>query len=116
MNQLVKVVNNATDVAAKEIKKSTKDGSVEVSTKMDSLYNVFFKIALESEVVQEFVSINTEPWVRNLQIPPTAIDVGSKDVNTSLQQLQNISLDINVLSTQTLVHLQRVSNQELVYR
>ena len=36
-NRLVKVVNDATDVATKEMKKSTQDRFVEVSTKLDYL-------------------------------------------------------------------------------
>ena len=60
MNQLVKVVRDAIDTVSKEMNKSTQDGFTEVSTKLDSLYNVFLKRALEKGTTgQEFVSINT---------------------------------------------------------
>ena len=59
----------------------------EVRTKLDSLYDVVLKRALESVTFQEFTSINTEPRVRNVQIPPTAMDAGREDLNTLLQKL-----------------------------
>ena len=37
LNRLVKAVNDATDAAAKEMRKSTQDGFTEVSTKLDYL-------------------------------------------------------------------------------
>ena len=44
------------------------------------------------------------------------IETNNEDLNTSLRKLQDISIDINALSTQTLVHIHRVINQELVDR
>ena len=60
--------------------------------------------------------INIGKWIRNVQIMLHAIETNNEDVSTSLQEFHNISLDINELSTQTLVQLQRVANQELVDR
>ena len=59
------------------------------------------------------MSISTKSRARNVQIPPTAIDARWEDLNTSLHQLQNISLYINSFSTQTLVSMHQVSNQDL---
>ena len=83
---------------------------------MDYVYNVILQIVPESTVVQEYVSINIESQARNVQIPSTMIDAIWEDLNTSLQQLQNIALDIKRLFTQTLVSMQQVSNQELANR
>ena len=41
------------------------------------------------------------------------IETKNEDLNASLQQLQDLSIDINVFSSQTLVHMQIFTNQEL---
>ena len=51
LDRLIKAIMNATDVVAKEIKKSTQDGFTEVRTKLDSLYDDVLKRAPESVVV-----------------------------------------------------------------
>ena len=63
--------------------------------------------------MQQVGSINTGMQIRNAQILPHVIETNSEDLNASLQQLQDLSVDINAMLTQTLVQLQRVSNQEL---
>ena len=55
LNQLIKAVANVTDVVAKEMTKFAKEGFTEVRTKLDSIYDVVLKRALESATVQEFV-------------------------------------------------------------
>ena len=45
LHKLVKVVNDATDVATKEMKKSTQEGFTEIRAKYDSVYNFIFKSA-----------------------------------------------------------------------
>ena len=74
MNRLIKEVLDATDVTTKEMNKSAQEGFMEVQTKLDSLYDVVLKRAPESAIMQDFASINIEPRVRNVQIPPSAID------------------------------------------
>ena len=81
---LVKAVNDKTDVVSKEMKKSAYEGFMEVISKLDYVYNIVLQRVLESTVVQEYFSISTEPWARNVQIPPTAIDVEWEDLNISL--------------------------------
>ena len=90
--------------------KSAQEGFIEVRTKIYSIYDVVLKRSPESANVQEFASINTKPRLRNVQIPPTVIDAEREELNTSLQQLQDISSNIKVLSMQKLVHMKRVSN------
>ena len=113
LNRLIKAIKNEIDAEAKEMTKSAQVGFTQVRTKLDSLYDVVLKRAPERVTMQGFVSINIEPQVRNVQIPLIAIDAGREDLNTSLQQLHDIPLDINMMSTQTLVHMQLVTNQEL---
>ena len=57
---------------------------MEVRTKLDSLYDVVLKRTLESTTGKEFTSISIEPRVRNVQIPPTVINAGREELNTSL--------------------------------
>ena len=64
-------------------------------------------------VMQEVSSISTEPWTRNVQAPPIAIDVGSEEVNQLLWPIQSIALDLNKFPAQVLVELQYVASQEL---
>ena len=68
----------------------------------------------KDNVLQKVGEISTWKWIQNVQIPSHTIKKNSEDVNASLQQFQDLSLDINELSTQTLVQLQRVANLELV--
>ena len=107
------VVTDSFNTTAKEMWQSSQEGFIEVRMKLDSIYNVVSRRALESAVVQEFATISIEPWGKNVQDPLTAIEAGNKDLNFALQQLQNIAVDVNKISTQTLVHMQRVANQEL---
>ena len=78
---------------------STQEGFVEVRNKLDSVYNDVLKRSPESAIVQEFSLILIEPRARNIQVPPTAIDIGNADVTSSLHHLQSIALDINKIST-----------------
>ena len=68
LNQLVKSINDATNVDAKEMRKSMQEGFIEVRTKLDFVYEIVSKRAPESMTVQETMSINTEPRARNFQI------------------------------------------------
>ena len=56
------------------MRKSAQEGFAEVRTKLDSISNVVLRRAPESGAMQDTMSISTESWVRNVQIPPTAID------------------------------------------
>ena len=73
LNRLIKAVADATHVAGKEMMKCVQVGFNKVRTKLDSLYDLVLKRALESMNVKDFASINTEPQVRNVQTPLTAI-------------------------------------------
>ena len=53
LNQIIKAFNDATDAAAKEMKKLAQDGFSEVRTKLDSLYDFFFKRAPEGATVKD---------------------------------------------------------------
>ena len=66
LNRLVKVVNDVTDAAAKEMKKSTQEGFTEVRTKLESFYDIVSKISLENATLQEIASMSTEPRDRNV--------------------------------------------------
>ena len=65
--------------------KSMQEGFIEVRTKIDSIYDVVLNRAPKSVTVQEFVSINTEPRLRNVHIPSIVIDAEREELNTSLQ-------------------------------
>ena len=110
LHKIVKVVNDVTDAATKEMKKSAQEGFTEVTKKLDSVYNIILQRVLESAAAQEYMLISTEPRARNVQIPPTAIALVGVYLNTSLQQLQTVSLDINRLSTHMLVAMQHMDN------
>ena len=84
LNWLVKAINDANNATKKEMNKSVQEGFTEVRTKLDSVYDIVSKRAPESMIVQENVSISTEPRARNVQILSTYIDVRSEELNTSL--------------------------------
>ena len=89
------------------------EGFSTVRANLDFIYDEIVKVALEIAAVQSLPSISTKPRARNFQVPPTTINARIEDVNSSLQQLQGVAVDIDKLSTQTLVHMQWVANQEL---
>ena len=76
LQQLIKAFTDYSNVAAKQMHNSGHKGFVEVCTKLDSIYNIILRRGQESADVQYFMSIGIEPRVRNIQVPPTAIDAG----------------------------------------
>ena len=76
-----------------------------VRDKLDSIYVVVSKTTPERAVMQEFLVISTEPWARNVQVPSIAINAGSKKVNSLLQPLPSITVNLNKLPTQVLAQL-----------
>ena len=72
---------------------------------MNSIYDVVSRRTPERIVMQEFLSINTEPRAMNIQVPLTTIDAGNEEVNLLLRPLRSISLDLNKLLAQVLVEL-----------
>ena len=116
LNWLIKEIKTAMDVVAEEMKKQATKGFNEVKTRLDSLVDAVLKKASKVVTMQDLGSISTGTRIQNVQNLLHVIETNSKDLNASLQQLQDLSIDINTLSTQTLVHMQRVVNQELEYR
>ena len=53
MNRLVKAVTDATDVAIKEMMKSSQVGFTKARKKLDSLYDFVLKRVLDSATVQD---------------------------------------------------------------
>ena len=58
---LIKAATTSSSIAAIVMCQSTQEGFVKVRNKLDSIYNVVLKRAPKSVIVQEFVSISTEP-------------------------------------------------------
>ena len=81
------------------------EGFAAERAQLNYFYDVVMKTTLESVAVQELSSISTEPQSRNVQVPLTTIDAISEDVNSSLQQLQGVVVDINKLPAQTIVQI-----------
>ena len=61
MQWLIKAVTDKYDTKVIVMCQSTQEGFVKVRNKLDSIYNVVLKRAPKSVIVQEFVSISTEP-------------------------------------------------------
>ena len=81
---------------------------------MISLVDAILKRVPEAKFLRKDGEISSGKWVQIVHILLHSIETESEDVNTSLQQFQGIALDVNELSTQTLVELQRVTSQEVV--
>ena len=108
-NQLhrpIKVVTDTSDAVAQVMRVSSQEGFSAVSGKLDSIFAVVSKATLEKAVMQDFPMISTESRARNVQVPPTAIDAGSTEVNSLLQPLPSIAVNLNKLPAQFLVQLQ----------
>ena len=67
-------------------------------------------------MMQDISSITTETQDRNMQVPPTMINIGNEEVHQLLWQVHNVALDMNKLSAMTLVELQHVVTLELADR
>ena len=86
----------------RELTKKVTDIFGEVNTRLDSLIDVVLKRAPDAGVAQKVGMINSRKQITNVQVLPHVIEANSEDVNTSIQQFQDISLKINELPTQTL--------------
>ena len=66
--------------------------------------------------MQDFLTISTELQDRNVQVPSATINTRSIEVNSLLQSLLSIAINIKKLPTQFLVQLQQGVDQELTDR
>ena len=55
--------------------------------------------------MRDFPPISIEPRARNMQVPPTVIDMGNEEVHQLLRPIKSMDLDLNKLSTLMLVEL-----------
>ena len=110
LERLIKVVTNSSEDAMQVIRDSNHEDFVVVRDKLNSIYDVVSRKTPEKSVMEEFPSISTDPQAINVQVPPTAIDVGSEEVNLLLWPIQSIALDINKIPAQVLMELQHVSS------
>ena len=97
MTWLIQVVTDSSEVAMQVIRESNQEGFAAVIDKLNSIYDVVSRKTPEKDLIQEFSSISTEPWARNVQVPLTAINTVSEEVNLLLRPLQSIALDLNKL-------------------
>ena len=74
---------------------------------MQSLTNAILEKVAQVDVLQRAAEISTRKRVRIVQIPPRALESGSKDVDAAIQQFDTISLDVNQIPTHTLAWLQK---------
>ena len=88
-----------TDVMGENMKKKEIDRFAELTTHLYSLIDAVLNRVPKATTLQKVGSINTGKQITNVQIPSHVIDTNSEDVNASLQQFQDLSLDINELST-----------------
>ena len=116
LSRIIAAITTSNDATREQMKKKMTDRFHEVKTRLDSLIDAVLNKVLEATTVQKVGLINTRTQIQNVQIPSHAIKTNSEDLNTSLQKLQDLSVDINVISTQTLVQFQSFSNQELADR
>ena len=87
-----------------------------VRDRLNSIFAIVSRQTPVRHVMQEFPSISIEPRARNIQFPPTMIDVGSEVVNQLLRVIHSITLDLNKFLAQVPVELQHVAARELVDR
>ena len=80
------------------MKKQETEGFSEVKNRLDSLFDVVLKKALEVATVQDLGSFSTGKWARNVQILLHVIETNNEDLSDSLKQLRYLSIEINALS------------------
>ena len=110
MNYLIATITTAMNEVAEQMKKRAPYGFGEVKTLLDSLVDAILKKEPEEATVQDLSSISTGMQIQNVQIPPHVIETNKRDLNYLLHQLKYLSININAMSTQILVHMRRVSN------
>ena len=110
------MVTESSKAVTQAIQESNHEEFVAIRDRLNSIFDVVYRKTPERHVMQEVPSISTEPWDRNVQVPLTAIDMGSEEMNLLLRPLQSIALDINKLPAQVLVELQHVVAHKLVDR
>ena len=87
LKRLIKVVTDSFEAVMQENRESNHEEFDAIRDKMNSIYDVVSRKTPERYVMHEVPSISTEPRARNVQVPPTVIDMGSEEVNISLRLL-----------------------------
>ena len=68
----------------------------------------------EENLLQRMFEISIGKHARIVFILPQSLETQSEDVDASFQKFETIAVDVNELSTHTLVWLQKLASQQLV--
>ena len=79
------------------------DGFGEVNNCLNSLIDAILNRVSEETMSQKVGEISIGKQIMNVWILSYAIETNNENSNASLQQFQDLSLDINELSTQKMV-------------
>ena len=107
------MVTNSSEAVTQAIQESNHEEFGVVRDSLNSIFDIVSRRPYPRPMMQDILSIGTEPWARNMQVPPTMIDVGNEEVHQLLRTIQSVALDLNKLSATALVELQHVSALEL---
>ena len=113
LQRLIKVVTDSSMDATKVIPESNHEEFGVVRDRLDSIFGIVYRNASTRTMMQDILSIDTESWDRKVQVPLTAIDMGNEEFHQLLRLIQSVALDLNKLSTMTLVELHYFATLEL---
>ena len=102
--------------ATTTIRESNQEEFCRVSTTLESIFDIVSKQPSVQPLLEDIPLISTEPQVRNVQVPLTAINISNVEGSQQLHPIQSVTLDLNKLSTTKLVELQHGATLELVVR
>ena len=114
LQRLIKAVTDSSADATKAIRESNHEEFGVVRDRLDSIFGIISRQTSVRPILQDIPSISVETWAKNVQVPPTAIDVNNEEVHQLLQPIQSMAFDLNKLSPMELVELQHVAALELV--
>ena len=108
-DQLQRIIEDVTDssmTSTTTIHESKHEAFGAVRNKLESIFDIVTKEPSTRTLLQDSPSINTEPWARNVQVPPSVIDASGEEFHQQLHPIQSVTLDLNKLSATVLVELQ----------
>ena len=84
---LIKAVTDSSKAMTQVIRESNHETFGEVRDKLNSIFDIVSRKKSKRTKMQDIPSISTEPWDRNVQVPPTVINAGNEEVHQLLRSI-----------------------------
>ena len=87
LQRLINAIVDSSTAATTTIHESNHEEFGAVRSRLESIFYIVSKKPLARPLLQDSLSISTKPQVRNMQVPPTAIDVSNGEMHQQLHPI-----------------------------